>query len=72
MIIGIHHIAIGVPDFEQALTFYTEVLGFEQVEGAQFSGKNDAVEAAIGTAHRAVGTFDIGMQEDALAHHDRA
>ena len=48
MIIGIHHIAIGVPDFEQALTFYTEVLGFEQVEGAQFSGKNDAVEAAIG------------------------
>ncbi len=48
MIIGIHHIAIGVPDFERALTFYTEVLGFEQVEGSKFSGENPLVEAAIG------------------------
>jgi len=48
MIIGIHHVAIGVPDFEAGLEFYTEVLGFEQVEEASFSGPNPPVEAAIG------------------------
>ena len=48
MILGIHHIAIGVPDFEKGLAFYTEVLGFEQVESSSFSGPNPGVEAAIG------------------------
>lgn len=48
MIVGIHHIAIGVPDLAAALTFYTEALGFEQVESAAFEGPNPAVEAAIG------------------------
>ena len=40
MIVGIHHIAIGVPDFDRAFTFYTEVLGFEPVEKTEFSGPN--------------------------------
>ena len=48
MIVGIHHIAIGVPDFAAGLQFYTEVLGFEVVERSAFSGPNPAVEAAIG------------------------
>jgi glyoxylase I family protein len=48
MIVGIHHVAIGVPDFETGLQFYTEVLGFEQVERTAFSGPNPQVEAAIG------------------------
>ena len=48
MIVGIHHIAIGVPDFDLGLDFYTGVLGFEQVEGTEFSGRNAKVEAAIG------------------------
>ena len=48
MIVGIHHVAIGVPDFEAGLRFYTEVLGFEIVEETRFSGPNPAVEAAIG------------------------
>lgn len=50
MIVGIHHIAIGVPDFDAGLKFYTEVLGFEMVENSAFSGANPAVEAAIGIA----------------------
>ncbi|MEM7099932.1 MAG: VOC family protein [Pseudomonadota bacterium] len=50
MIVGIHHIAIGVPDFEAGLAFYCDVLGFEQVERNSFSGSNPAVEAAIGLA----------------------
>jgi glyoxylase I family protein len=48
MIIGIHHIAIGVPDFDAGLEFYRDVLGFEQVERTSFAGENPAVEAAIG------------------------
>jgi glyoxylase I family protein len=46
--VGIHHIAIGVPDLARALVFYTQALGFEQVERTSFSGPNPAVEAAIG------------------------
>ena len=32
MIVGIHHVAIGVSDFDKALKFYTQALGFEVVE----------------------------------------
>ena len=31
MIVGIHHVAIGVPDLDRALDFYRDVLGFEIV-----------------------------------------
>lgn len=48
MILGIHHVAVGVPDIEAGLTFYRDTLGFEQVERSSFSGPNPAVEAAIG------------------------
>ncbi len=48
MIVGIHHVAVGVPDFEAGLAFYRDVLGFEQVERTHFSGPNPAVESAIG------------------------
>lgn len=34
MIHGIHHIAIGVPDFERGLEFYCDQLGFEVVQQA--------------------------------------
>jgi len=36
MIVGIHHIAIGVSDFEKGLTFYRDALGFEVVQEGQF------------------------------------
>ena len=58
MIVGLHHVAIGVPDFEAGLAFYRDTLGFEQVERSSFSGPSRAVEAAIGikepTAHMAM------------------
>ncbi len=37
MIVGIHHVAIGVSDFDTALTFYTEALGFEIVQQSEFN-----------------------------------
>ncbi|MEH6592882.1 MAG: VOC family protein [Halioglobus sp.] len=36
MIVGLHHVAIGVSDFDKALKFYTEGLGFEVVQQSEF------------------------------------
>jgi len=36
MIVGIHHVAIGVSDFETALAFYRDALNFEVVQEAEF------------------------------------
>lgn len=47
MIVGIHHVAIGVSDFDKALKFYTEGLGFEVVQTSEFDGVED-VDRAIG------------------------
>jgi catechol 2,3-dioxygenase-like lactoylglutathione lyase family enzyme len=47
MIVGLHHVAIGVKDFDKALKFYTEGLGFEIVQQGEFD--NDAAaNQAIG------------------------
>ena len=48
MIVGLHHVAIGVPDFEAALSFYCEAFGLEIVQRSEFSGENPLVERAIG------------------------
>lgn len=47
MIVGLHHIAIGVNDFDKALTFYTQALGFEVVHRSEFD-KVSAADKAIG------------------------
>lgn len=47
MIVGIHHVALGVSDFEKALRFYTEALGFEVVQETEFDRRPE-VDAAIG------------------------
>lgn len=45
MIVGLHHVAIGVSDFDKALTFYTEALGFEVVQQSDFDGDEKASQA---------------------------
>ena len=47
MIVGIHHVGIGVSDIEKALTFYTEGLGFEVVQRSHVKNSHKA-EKAIG------------------------
>jgi catechol 2,3-dioxygenase-like lactoylglutathione lyase family enzyme len=47
VIVGVHHVAIGVSDFSKALKFYTEGLGFEVVQESQFD-KRDMVDRAVG------------------------
>lgn len=49
MIVGIHHVAIGVSDIEKALTFYTEGLGFEVVQRSHVKNSPKA-EKAMGIA----------------------
>ncbi len=49
MIVGIHHIAIGVPDFEAGLAFYRDVLGFEQLSASTLV-ENRLADRCIGLA----------------------
>lgn len=46
-ITGIHHPAIVVPDLDQGLTFYGEVLGFEVIERVDYE-TDEKVEAITG------------------------
>ncbi len=48
MIVGIHHVALGVPDFERGLAFYQDILGFEVVERSEFKRDNPNADRAIG------------------------
>ena len=54
MIVGIHHVAIGVPDFQKGLEFYRDVLGFEVVSQGQISGNEPA--------NRTIGLDDISAE----------
>ncbi|MDG1846969.1 MAG: VOC family protein [Acidimicrobiales bacterium] len=50
MIIGLHHIAISVPDMERALTFYEKDLGFTREFGSTHSGDSPKADGVIGIA----------------------
>ena len=45
MIVGLHHVAIGVNDFDKALKFYTEGPGFEIVQQGEFDNDPNANQA---------------------------
>jgi len=47
MIIGIHHVAIGVDNLDLAVSFYQRAFGFEVVQTSNFKD-NKLVDAAIG------------------------
>lgn len=53
MIKGIHHVGVGVPDFDRGLEFYSELLGFEVVERTDWDGGNPLADRAIGLADTA-------------------
>lgn len=48
MIVGVHHIALSVPDLERALAFYRDLLGFECVSESEWDGDFPAADRAIG------------------------
>jgi len=48
MIVGIHHVAISVPDLDRALVFYRDVLGFEVVQQSGWDGDFPDADRAIG------------------------
>lgn len=50
MIIGIHHVAVSVPDLDRALGFYRDVLGFEVVQEGAWDRDFPAADRAIGLA----------------------
>ena len=44
MIKGIHHTAISTSDIERSLSFYKDMLGFEEVAGFSWEKGNDAID----------------------------
>lgn len=48
MIVGMHHVAIGVQDFDEGLKFYRDLLGFEVVQASEFDRDNPLADQAIG------------------------
>lgn len=48
MIVGIHHLAISVPDLDQALAFYRDALGFTVVQEGDWHGDHPAADRVIG------------------------
>lgn len=44
---GIDHVAIAVKDLEEAIRFYSDVLGFELVERRETKGKKTAMVSAV-------------------------
>ena len=48
MIVGIHHVAVGVPDFERGLRFYRDLLGFEAVQEGAWDRDFPLADQAVG------------------------
>ena len=48
MIVGIHHVAIGVPDLDLALAFYSGVLGFPPVQRGEWDRSHPLADRAVG------------------------
>ncbi len=53
MIVGIHHVAVGVPDFDRGLEFYRDLLGFEVVDEAAWDRDYPLADHAIGLSETA-------------------
>ena len=50
MIVGIHHIALAVPDLDRALAFYCDVLGFACVQQGDWDRNFPLADRAVGLA----------------------
>ena len=50
MILGVHHPALAVPDMQQALDFYCQILGFEVVMDAEIPSGIAPMDEAFGVA----------------------
>lgn len=48
MIVGLHHVALGVPDLDSGIEFYTKHFGFELVNRFEWDGDSPVIDRAIG------------------------
>lgn len=48
LVVGFHHPGIVVPDLEQAIEFYTELLGYELVSKSSWSSDDDGFNQVVG------------------------
>lgn len=61
MIVGLHHVAVSVPDIEAATAFYTEHLGFEIAFASEWDGDKPDND-------RVIGLDDISAKVTMLRH----
>jgi catechol 2,3-dioxygenase-like lactoylglutathione lyase family enzyme len=50
---GLSHVGLSTPDFERALTFYTQALGFAEIVRFSWDAGNPAADAGLGLADTA-------------------
>ena len=48
MIVGLHHVAISVPDIDEGIAFYRDVLGFEIIQENEWDGNFELADRAVG------------------------
>jgi glyoxylase I family protein len=56
-VIGIHHVAIAVPDIELAHKFYVEILGFEDAKIGGWEAGNEWIDSIVGLKNSAGRSF---------------
>ncbi|MEM9292322.1 MAG: VOC family protein [Acidobacteriota bacterium] len=72
--INVDHIAVAVPDLQQSIVFYRDVLGFEVLETRTTAGRRTAMESAVLKAGPITLVLVQGTNEDSqvsqyIAHH---
>ncbi|MFK7731783.1 MAG: VOC family protein [Pseudomonadales bacterium] len=65
MILGLHHAALAVPNIDEALAFYCDVIGFEIETEAEVPSGIDVMSEALGVADSG---FKIRMLKKGYSH----
>ena len=47
-VLGVHHVAVSVPDIDKAREFYLDLLGAEEVSAAEWEPGNDFIDEIVG------------------------
>jgi catechol 2,3-dioxygenase-like lactoylglutathione lyase family enzyme len=61
MTIGVHHVAVSVPDIETARRFYIDLLGAQEVEANEWSAGSTLIDEIVGLTDSAARQFMVRL-----------